>query len=409
MSVSRQGKWRDPNDLSKFPWRRLKTTVAIFTASRAEYGLLFPLIDALRKDPRTDVRVFVGGSHLTTESGRTIQEIQSDGVTVTDCFDYLLNHTDPVTLSRSLGIATMELARLFERYSFDWVCVLGDRYELLGIVSCAILFRKPILHIQGGEYTPAAIDEQIRHMVTKAAHLHCATCSTHCDNLRRMGESPWRIHNTGSLAIDRIRCVPSMTREQAFSELGLDPSRPTGIVTYHPVTLEMNIPIGDQIRHLLSAIRRFSLQWVVTAPNMDSGREEIMNLILQTAMDNPDIHYVESLGSRRYYGLIPHCEMVIGNSSSGLLEAPYFRIPTVNIGDRQAGRIRHRSILDTGYSQESVAAGIQKALSSEFREGLQTMEFQFGDGHAASRMVEIIAGTKIDQNLMQKRMEACVG
>lgn len=387
----------------------MKTTVAIFTASRAEYGLLFPLIDALRKDPRTDVRVFAGGSHLTVESGRTIQEIRSDGVTVTDCFDYLLNNTDPVTLSRSLGIATMELARLFERYSFDWVCVLGDRYELLGIVNCAILFRKPIVHIQGGESTPVAIDEQVRHMVSKAAHLHFVTCSTYAENLRRMGESNWRIHNTGSLAIDRIRQFQPVTRDSAFSELGLDPSRPASMITYHPVTLEMNLPVGDQIRNLLSAIRRFSMQWIITAPNMDSGRDEILNHILQGAAENPDIHYVESLGSRRYYGLAPHCEMVIGNSSSGLLEMPYFRIPTVNIGDRQAGRIRHRSVIDTGYSQESIAAGIQKALAADFREGLRNLEFQFGDGQAASQMVKIIAGTKIDQNLLQKRMEACVG
>lgn len=387
----------------------LKKTVAILTASRAEYGLLVPLIDALRKDPRTDAMVFVGGAHITVESGFTLREIRADGIPITDRFDYLLNDTDPGTLSRSLGIAMMELGRLFDRYSFDWVCVLGDRYELLAIVSCAILFRKPIFHIHGGESTCGLIDEQIRHMVTKAAHLHFATCSPHCDNLRRMGESPWRIHNTGSLAIDRIRCVPSMTRDQAFSELNLDPSRPTGIVTYHPVTLELTIPIGNQIRQLFSAMRRFSVQWVVTAPNMDSGRDMILDLILQNVAENPDIHYIESLGSRRYYGLAPHCELVIGNSSSGILEMPYFRIPTVNIGDRQAGRIRHRSVIDTGYSQESIAAGIQTALSPDFREGLRTMEFQFGDGHAASRMVEIIAGTKIDQNLLQKRMEACVG
>lgn len=387
----------------------MKTTVAIFTASRAEYGLLYPLIDALRNDPRTDALVFVGGGHLAVESGRTIREIQADGVAVTDRFDYLLNGTDPTTLSRSLGIETMELARLFDRYSFDWVCVLGDRYELLGIVNCAVLFRKPILHIQGGESTPAAIDDQIRHMITKAAHLHFATCSAHVENLRRMGESNWRIHNTGSLAIDRIGQCQPVTRDSAFSDLGLDPSRPAAIVTYHPVTLEMNLPTGDQIRQLLSAIRRFSMQWIITAPNMDSGRDEILDAIVRSAAENPDIHYIESLGSRRYYGLAPHCEMVIGNSSSGILEAPYFRIPTVNMGDRQVNRIRHRSVIDTGYSETEIIAGIQKALSREFRDSLRTMEFQFGDGHAAGRMVDIIARTKIDQNLLRKQLGCVIG
>jgi GDP/UDP-N,N'-diacetylbacillosamine 2-epimerase (hydrolysing) len=383
----------------------MKTTVAIFTASRAEYGLLYPLIDALHKDPRTDAMVFVGGSHLTMESGRTIREIQADDVAVTDRFDYLLNDTDSATLSRSLGIATMELARLFDRYPFDSVCALGDRYELLAIVSCAILFRKPIFHIHGGESTHGLIDEQIRHMVTKAAHLHFVTCAIHADNLRRMGEPEWRIHNTGALAIDRIRQVPSRSRQGVFSELGLDPQRPAAVVTYHPVTLEMHVEDLDQINQLFGAMRRFPFQWVVTAPNIEIGRDTILDHIHRRTAENSDIHYVESLGAERYYGLIPHCEMVIGNSSSGILEVPYFQIPTVNVGDRQAGRTRHNSIIDTGYSEPDIAAGIQKALSPEFRQSLRTMEFQFGDGHAAPRMVDIIARTKIDQNLLRKRLE----
>jgi GDP/UDP-N,N'-diacetylbacillosamine 2-epimerase (hydrolysing) len=387
----------------------LKTTVAIFTASRAEYGLLYPLINALRNDPRTDALVFVGGSHLTAESGRTIREIQADGVAVTDRFDYLLNDTDSVTLSRSLGIATMELARLFDRYAFDAVCVLGDRYETLAIVSCAILFRKPIVHIQGGENSYGVIDEQIRHMVTKAAHLHFVTCAVHADNLRRMGESEWRIHNTGGLAIDRIRQVRPRSRQEVFSDLELDTCRPAAIATHHPVTLEMNIEGLDQINLMFGAMRQFPFQWIITAPNMEIGREAILDHIHRLTAENPDIHYVDSLGADRYYGLVPHCEMVIGNSSSGILEVPYFRIPTVNIGDRQAGRTRHASIIDTAYSETDIAAGIQKALSPEFREGLRTMEFQFGDGHAAPRMVDIIARTKIDQNLLRKRLGCVIG
>ncbi len=380
--------------------------MAIFTASRAEYGLLHPLINALQQDPRTDAIVFAGGGHLAIESGRTIGEIRDDGVAITDCFDYLLNGTDPATLSRSLGIATMEVARLFERYSFDWVCVLGDRYELLSIVNCAILFRKPILHIQGGETTPAAIDDQIRHMVSKAAHLHFVTCSAYAENLLRMGESSWRIQNTGSLAIDRIRQFKAVSREEVFLEMDLDPSRPAAIVTYHPVTLERRLPAGDQIRNLLSAIGRFSVQWVVTAPNMDSGRDEILDTIARYTKDNPNIRYIESLGSRRYYGFLGHCEMVIGNSSSGILEAPWFRIPTVNVGDRQFGRIRHPSVIDTGYTQAEIVAGIERALSVEFRKGLRTMEFLFGNGQAALRMVDRIADTEIDDRLMRKTMEA---
>ncbi len=383
----------------------LKQTVAIFSACRAEYGLLYPLIHALLKDSRTDPLVFVGGSHLTYESGRTIQEIQADDIPVTDRFDYLLNDTDSDTLTRSMGIAMMELAHLFDRYAFDYVCVLGDRYELLAIVSCAILFRKPIVHIHGGESTYGLIDEQVRHMVTKAAHIHCVTCAHHADNLRRMGESAWRIHNTGSLAIDRIRTRRQPSREELFFELGLDPHRPVAVVTYHPVTLEWEVDITQQIETLFRAIKRFPMQWLVTAPNMEINRDRIVSCIRHQVTQNPDLRYVESLGAERYLGLIPHCEMVLGNSSSGILEVPYFRIPSVNVGDRQAGRVRHRSVIDTDYSEAGIVEGIIKALSSEFREGLRTMEYQFGDGHAAERMVEIIAQTTIDQNLLRKRLE----
>jgi UDP-hydrolysing UDP-N-acetyl-D-glucosamine 2-epimerase len=383
----------------------LKQTVAIFTASRAEYGLLYPLIDALRADPRTEAMVFAGGSHLTTESGRTIREIQTDGIPVMDHFDYLLNEADSAGLSRSLGIATMELARLFDRYDFDYVCVLGDRYELLAIVSCAILFRKPIIHIHGGESTHGLLDEQIRHMVTKSAHLHFVTCALHADRIRKMGESDWRIHTTGALAIDRITRMKFRSKYDLCDELKLDPHRPISLVTYHPVTLEMNIEIAEQVDNLFHAMQRFPMQWIVTAPNIEIGREEIVSQIQQQVVRNSDIHYIESLGADRYFSLIPHCQIVIGNSSSGILEVPYFRIPSVNVGDRQAGRTRHRSVIDTGYSEDEVAEGIHTALTPGFRAGLRTMEFQFGDGHAASRMVDIIAQTTIDQNLLRKRLE----
>ena len=186
-----------------------------------------------------------------------------------------------------------------------------------------------------------------------------------------MGESDWRIHTTGALAIDRITRMKFRSKYDLFAELELDPHRPISLATYHPVTLEMNIEIAEQVDNLFQAMQRFPMQWIVTAPNIEIGREEIEYQIHQQVIRNSDIHYVESLGADRYYGLLPHCEMVIGNSSSGILEVPWFRIPTVNIGDRQAGRTRHDSVIDTGYSESDIVTGIQKALSPEFRDGCE--------------------------------------
>jgi len=380
-------------------------TVAVFTATRAEFGILSPLVRALGKDAELDHYLFVGGTHLAPEHGRTIDEIMGNGFTVTDTFDYLLNRDDSFTLSRSTGLAVFELSHIFQNYQFDFVCILGDRFEVLSVVINAILFKKPIIHISGGEKTEGLIDEQIRHMITKAAHLHFASCKEYGKNIRRMGEPAWRIHNTGSLNVDNMARAEKASKQKLYSDLGLYPGKRIALMTYHPVTLEYYISPGQQIKNVFDALKPFELQVVITGPNIEVDREKIISFIKHKAAENRDIHFFESLGMKQYHRLIPHCEFVIGNSSSGITEAPYFKIPSVNIGDRQNGRIRHNSVLDTGYSVESVKSGIERALSAEFRSSLGNMHFKFGDGHAAERMVTIIKGIAIDQELMRKKLE----
>lgn len=379
--------------------------VAIFSTTRAEFGILLPLISAMEKSRELAPLLFVGGTHLSKEHGNTIKEIKERGYKIAGTFDYLLDKYDSFTLAKGLSVATKELANIFQKHDFDFVCVVGDRYELLSIVSNAILFNKPIIHIHGGEKSEGAIDEQIRHMITKASHLHFVVCEDYAENIRRMGEPYWRVYNTGALGIDYIVKTERLPKKELFVELGFDENRPLAIMTYHPVTLEFNTSAEDQIQNVFSALEDFEIQVVVTSPNIEVDRDKIVHFIQKKVDQNPGYVFVDSLGAIKYHSLISYSEFVIGNSSSGILEVPYFKVPTVNIGDRQNGRIRHESVIDTNYSVESINKGIQKALSKYFKDSLKEMPFKFGDGHAAEKMVEIIKKIKVDQNFVRKRLE----
>jgi GDP/UDP-N,N'-diacetylbacillosamine 2-epimerase (hydrolysing) len=378
--------------------------IAIFTTSRAEFGILSALINEISSSTDLSYKLFVGGAHLADEYGNSIQEIYTGGFEITDTFDYLLNGDKPVALAGSAGIATIELAYLFKKYNFDFVCVLGDRFELLSIVQNAIIFRKPIIHIHGGEKSEGAIDEQIRHMITKAAHIHFVACDEYAQNIRRMGEPEWRIFNCGALAIDNIRSLTLLSRAKLFTKLKLDENKPTVLLTFHPTTLEFNLSPAVQIQNIFDALKNFNLQVVITAPNVESGRDSIIEIIKAEIQNKPDYHYVESLGVKKYLNLIPCCKFVIGNSSSGIIEVPYFRIPTINIGNRQKGRIQHQSIINADYSVSSITDAIKRALSDDFTKSFQNMKYKFGDGTAAAKMVEVLKKTTIDQKLLTKEL-----
>lgn len=378
--------------------------IAFFTTSRAEFGILSPLIKALNNSEDFESLVFVGGTHLAKEHGYTIEEIQNLDINIIDKFDYLLNNNSNKFISISSGIAIIELAEIFSKHDFDFVCLLGDRTELLSIAINAIIFRKPIIHISGGETTLGAIDEQVRHMITKASHIHFATCEQYAKNICNLGESSWRVFNVGSLNADNMINNKKYTKKEIYRKLKLDVEKETVLLTYHPVTLNFNIEPVQQIRNIFKALSFYDFQVVVTAPNADNYRDIIYETIINH-MDHENFFYFESLGTKKYHSLIPFCEFVIGNSSSGLTEVPYFKIPTVNIGDRQKGRIRHRSVINTDYSVESIKSGIKKALDSKFRDSLKNMKYKFGDGHAAERIVKVLKSTKVDQNLLRKKLE----
>ena len=377
--------------------------IAFFTTTRAEFGIFSSFINKVNEDDYFEYFLFVGGTHLNNEYGKTIIEIEQSGLTITDTFDYLQEGDSSSSLAVSSGHCVIEVANLFGKYEFDIICILGDRYELIPIVLNAILFNKPIIHWGGGEVTEGVIDNQIRNMITKAAQIHFVATKEYAKNLINMGEDKNRVFVTGSPVVETFQKFKPLSKQELFKQLGLDFNLPVVLLTYHPVSIEFDISPIQQITNVFESLKRFNFQIVVTSPNLESDRKIIMEYIREQVSGNSNINYFKSLGIKKYHSLIPYCSFLIGNSSSGMFEAPYFKVPTVNIGDRQKGRFKHESIIDTDYNTESIVEGIDKAMSDSFIKMLIEMDYEFGNGDASSKAISILKATTINQQLIRKK------
>lgn len=242
-------------------------------------------------------------------------------------------------------------------------------------------------------------------MITKAAHVHFASCEEYADNIRHMGEQPWRVHNTGALGVDNMRFRTPMLRKELFEGLGLDENMKTVLLTFHPITAKENSSQPEQISELFRALNRFDFQVMITAPGAESDRELIMEEIKRQLDSNRNYHFTRSMGFTRYLNLIPYCRFVIGNSSSGIIEVPWFRIPTINVGSRQEGRIRHQSVIDTGCAADTIEEAIKVAESDSFRTDISDMEYKFGDGKAAPKMTSIMEDLLRREDILVKKLE----
>ncbi len=378
--------------------------LAVFTTTRAEFGLLYPLLIALDSESSLEYILFVGGAHLSQAHGQTIDEIQDLGIKISATFDFVKPGNTPWDMAANLTRATAAVSQVFESYEFDMVCFIGDRYEQMAVVMNAILFRKPLIHIHGGEKSEGAIDEQLRHMYTKASHLHFAACQEYADNIVRMGELKENVFNVGALGIDNILKTQLIAKEALFEDLKLNQKKPTALMTYHPSGENSIGSIRSQVDLIFETLGKFDLQVLVTGPNIEAGGEEVLSSILHWSTHHNHVVYVNSLGFQRYLSLVKQVKFVIGNSSSGIIEVPFFRIPTINIGDRQKGRIRHLSILDCEHTESDISRAIETALSKKFIDSLAKMEYQFGDGFAAKRIVDGIVKRNNTNKLLMKSL-----
>lgn len=344
--------------------------ICVITGSRAEYGLLSGLMKAIKEDENLELQVIATNMHLSPEFGLTYKEIERDGFFISKKVEMLLSSDTANATTKSVGLATIGFADAFEDLKPDMIVVLGDRFEILAAVSAALFFKIPVAHLHGGEITEGAYDDCIRHAITKMSHLHFTSTEEYRQRVIQLGEDPKRVFNVGAPGIENIKKIPLMTKEELESTLdGFTLNDKTLLITYHPVTLE-NSTAEEQIYNLLSALDEYSdIKIIFTLPNSDTDGRVIIRLINEYVSKHPGkaIAY-PSLGLKRYLSALQFVKAVVGNSSSGIIEVPSFGIPTLNIGDRQKGRIAADSVINCGTNKKDILEGLDKVLNSEPKE-----------------------------------------
>jgi UDP-N-acetylglucosamine 2-epimerase (non-hydrolysing) len=363
--------------------------IGVVTVARSDWDYLAPLLEAMRETPDLELRLFVGGAHLSSRFGRTVAAIEEAGWPIAARVEMLGSGDTPGDIATATSRSVAGLAEVFGRERIDLLIILGDRVEMLGAAVAALPFALPVAHIHGGEITEGAIDEQARHAITKLAHLHFAAADEYARRILQMGEEPWRVHCVGSPSLDRLRRLNILPRAELAKRLDLPLRRPTLLVTFHPVTLEH----ADTARHvdeLTAALTAMPGDVIITYPGADAAHRVIVDRWTALAKSRPGTRLVSSLGMEVYGSLLREADVMVGNSSSGLIEAPFFELPVVNIGARQQGRLRGPNVIDVGHGREEIVDGLARALDPAFRRGLAGMRNPYGDGSAAPRIVRVL-------------------
>lgn len=389
----------------------VKRRICIVTGTRADYGLLYWLMRAVEEDPELQLQVVATGMHLSPEFGLTYRVIESDGFALAAKVEMLLSSDSPVGIAKSIGLAVSGFADVIDRLRPDLLVVLGDRFEILAAAQAAMVARVPIAHIHGGETTEGVIDEAIRHSVSKMAHLHFTAAEPYRRRVIQLGEAPERVFNTGAVGLDSLTRLNLLSRSDLESalEFRLDPG-PVILCTYHPVTLDPG-RTAQVLEELFTALDQIpEARIVLTKGNADTGGRIVNQLIDEYASRNLDrVGAYVSLGQLRYLSLLREADVVVGNSSSGIIEAPAVRTATVNIGVRQQGRLKGPSIIDCAEDSSSIVEAIRKALSPGFREITRTGTTLFGDGNSSTRIKEILKTASLEGILFKRFHDLNVG
>ena len=379
--------------------------ICAVTTSRADFGLLRGLLKAIQADSALRLQVIASGTHLAHKFGRTWRDIEAEGVKIDRKINLRLTGNSSLANLKSISVGLNGFADAFAKLKPEIVVLLGDRFELFAPAISALMLRIPIAHIHGGELSEGAIDDSVRHAITKLASLHFAATEPYRRRIIQMGESPDRVFNFGSPGLDQLYGSTLLSRPQLEQELGFRLRDPIALVTYHPVTRDRG-SAEAQVRCLVSAIRASGLKAVFTMANADA-QGGLINTRLQAvcAQTPARFKWIPHLGHRRYLSCLQHFTVMVGNSSSGLTEAPSFRLPVVNIGDRQRGRIRAANVIDVPCSAAAILHGIIKATSSRFRASLRGMRNpydRFHDGRASERIKDVLKNLCLSDDLLKK-------
>ena len=380
-------------------------SIGVVTTSRADYSAYRPLLKAFQADPDISPKLYVSGMHLSPEFGLTVRFVENDGIEIAERIEMLLSSDTPEGIAKSMGLGLIGFSQAFSKYHPDILVVLGDRYEMLAATLAALPFKIPVAHLCGGELTQGAIDDALRHSITKLSHLHFTSTEVYAHRVIQLGEDPNCVFVSGEPALDHILTAPQLTPKELKHRFGVDVERPFLLVTFHPVTLEYE-KVEWQIDELLAALDQARFPVIFTMPNADTAGRIIATRMRQWVQSNPSMgEMVDNFGAEAYHSVLRRAVAVVGNSSSGLIEAPSFKVPAVNIGIRQTGRIRAANVIDIGYDRADILSAIQKAASNEFRNSLQSLTNPYASktNSAVSSITSVLKCVDLGNTLLQKK------
>lgn len=376
--------------------------IAVITGTRAEYGLLYWVIKGISEEPSLNLLLFVTGMHLSPEFGLTYKQIENDGFKIDAKVESLLSSDSSIGISKSIGLGVIGFAEVYDRFNPDLLIVLGDRFEIFAAVTAAMIARIPVAHCHGGEATEGLIDEPIRHSITKMSHLHFTSTNEYRNRVIQLGESPDRVFNVGALGIENINKLKLFSLNDFEKAIQFNLGKVSFLITFHPVTLE-NTSAENQFNELIKALNNFpEAHFIFTKPNADTDGRIISKLIDNFVVNNPkrSISFL-SMGQLRYLSSLQYIDVVIGNSSSGLIEVPSFKKPTINIGDRQRGRIKAESVIDCDPTETAITKSINIALSTSFQEKLVSVINPYGASNPSEKIIEIVKKKSL-KNIIKK-------
>ena len=375
----------------------MKHTLAFFTSTRSDMTIFEPLLTSIKKNNKFNYQLFVHGTHLEKKYGNTINEIKKYNFKITSKFKTIATPDNFLGQTKTLYNTQKEINNIFNKYKFDAVIILGDRVERLPIVSSAIIYRSLIIHIHGGEITEGALDDQVRHMITKSSHLHFVICNQYKKNILKLSEEKFRVHNVGSLGVEKIL----KTKKKLA---GKNKKNNQVILTYHPETINNNFKWKKNFSLIIKTLDHFDYNVLITSPGHEKKSLEYIHYIKKIIKKNKKFKFIESLGGENYFQELKSSKFVIGNSSSGIIEVPYFKIPTINIGFRQKGRFLHDSIIQSGCTILNIKKSIIKANSENFKKKISKMKLYFGNGFTSRKILNIISkNLKNKHKLLNKK------
>jgi len=376
-------------------------TIAVVTTSRSDYGIFLPILRRIQDDSLLKLHLIASGMHLSPEFGLTVNSIEGDGFDIGDRVEMLLSSDTPEGIAKSMGLGTIGFAQAYARFRPDILLLLGDRFEMHAAAVAALPFNIPVAHIHGGESTEGLIDEALRHSITKMSHIHFASTERYGRRIIQMGEEPLRVVVSGAPSLDNLNNFSPLSDEDLKQASGLTLSDSPLLVTYHPVTLEYK-QTQSLTKELLEALQGTERSIIFTSTNADTEGRAITNMIRDFARHKNRCQVVDNLGTQSYFTLMSRAAAMVGNSSSGIIEAASFKLPVVNIGDRQRGRLHGKNVIDVGNNSDEIIAGIKTALTPKFRAGLRDMDNIYGDGHASERIVSKLKEVSLDRELLLK-------